>query len=48
MGWHRWVGDEGDIIGVDTFGASAPCKVNMEKYGFSVANIVKRAMALLG
>jgi len=47
MGWHRWVGDEGDVLGIETFGASAPCKVNMEKYGFSVDNIVRRAMQLL-
>ncbi|MCX5834223.1 MAG: transketolase [Deltaproteobacteria bacterium] len=48
LGWWRWVGDEGDVIGIDRFGASAPGAVVMEKYGFSVDNVVKRALALLG
>jgi len=48
MGWHRWVGPEGDVIGVETFGASASCEVNMENFGFGVENIVRRALELLG
>jgi transketolase len=48
LGWWRWTGDEGDIIGIDHFGASAPGNVVMEKYGFSVDNIVKRARTLVG
>lgn len=48
LGWRRWVGDEGDVIGIDRFGASAPGNVVMEKYGFSVENVVSRAFALLG
>ncbi len=48
LGWWRWAGNEGDIIGIDRFGASAPGNVVMEKYGFSVDNVVKRALALLG
>jgi len=39
LGWRRWVGDEGDVIGIDRFGASAPGNVVMEKYGFSVENV---------
>jgi transketolase len=47
QGWHRWVGDGGDMIGVDRFGASAPGNVVMEKLGFTVDNVVARARALL-
>jgi transketolase len=41
------VGEAGDIIGLDRFGASAPGKVNMEKFGFTAGNIVDRARSLL-
>ncbi|MEO8085458.1 MAG: transketolase [Bacteroidota bacterium] len=47
LGWHRYVGDYGEIISVDTFGASAPGEVMMDKFGFTVENICKRAIALL-
>lgn len=47
QGWHRYVGDRGDIIGVDRFGASAPGPVVMREYGFSVENVCERAEALL-
>ena len=48
QGWHRYVGDGGDIIGVERFGASAPGNVVMEKFGFTVEHVVERAAALLG
>ena len=48
MGWCRYVGGEGDVIGVDRFGASAPGGLVMEKYGFTIENVVSRAKALLG
>jgi hypothetical protein len=48
MGWLRYVTDEGDIIGVETFGASAPAEVIFQKYGFTVENVVQHALALLG
>jgi len=48
MGWHRYVGDGGDIIGIERFGASAPGNVVMEKFGFTVGNVVERAVKLLG
>lgn len=48
LGWHRYVTDEGDVIGVDTFGASAPGGVILEKFGFTVDNVVAKAKALLG
>lgn len=47
QGWHRYVGDRGDMIGMDRFGASAPGPVLMRKYGFTVENICQRALALL-
>jgi len=47
QGWHRYVGDGGDMIGMDRFGASAPGPLLMHKYGFTVENICQRALALL-
>jgi transketolase len=47
MGWCRYVGGEGDVIGVDSFGASAPGGLVMEKFGFTTENVVARAKALL-
>jgi transketolase len=44
QGWHRYVGD---IIGVERFGASAPGNVVLEKFGFTVDNVVERALVLL-
>lgn len=48
LGWERYVGDEGDILAIDTFGASAPGSKIMEEYGFTVENVVARVKALLG
>jgi transketolase len=48
LGWHRYVGDGGDVVAVDRFGASAPGNVVMEKLGFTVSHVVERASALLG
>jgi len=48
IGWERWVGPDGDIISVDRFGASAPGDVVMAEYGFTVDDIVNRALTLLG
>jgi transketolase len=47
QGWHRYVGDAGDVIGVDRFGASAPGKTVLREYGFTVDNVCLRAKALL-
>ncbi len=47
LGWHRWVGDGGDVIGVNRFGASAPGSEVLKNYGFSVGNVVERAEALV-
>ncbi|MCP3923945.1 MAG: transketolase [Desulfobacterales bacterium] len=47
MGWREFVGDSGDIISVDTFGASAPGSKVLAEYGFTAENIVERAESLL-
>jgi transketolase len=47
LGWWRYAGDRGDVLGVDRFGASAPGKTVMAHYGFTVDNVVKRALALV-
>jgi transketolase len=46
-GWRDYVGLEGDIIGINRFGASAPGPIVMEKFGFSVENVVKHALVLI-
>ena len=47
FGWQRYTTDEGDSLSVDTFGASAPGGVILEKFGFTVDNVVAKAKALL-
>jgi transketolase len=47
LGWERWVGDEGAIIGLDHFGASAPAGTIFEKFGFTVdrvADVARRVV----
>ncbi len=48
MGWERYVGPQGAVMGLDRFGASAPYKVLMEKFGFTPEAVVERALRLLG
>lgn len=47
MGWERYVGSGGDVISMDRFGASAPGGILLKKFGFTAANIVDRALALM-
>jgi transketolase len=47
QGWCRYVGGRGEVIGIDSFGASAPGEVVLREFGFSVENVCRRAMALL-
>jgi transketolase len=47
LGWHRWVGDRGDIVAMEGFGASAPAKALYEHFGFSGQAIADRARAVL-
>jgi transketolase len=48
MGWEKFAGERGVIIGIDTFGASAPGGTVMKKFGFTAENIVEKAMGLIG
>jgi len=47
MGWERYVGSGGRVIGMTTFGASAPGETLMEQFGFTAENIVTKALELL-
>jgi transketolase len=47
MSWWKWVGSDGDVLGLDRFGASAPGTTVLEKLGFTTENIAARARALL-
>jgi transketolase len=47
LGWWKYVGRDGDVIGLDRFGASSKGAVALEKLGFSTANVVARAKALV-
>ena len=42
LGWHKYVGTEGKVIGIDGFGASAPGDLVVEKYGFTKENILNQ------
>ena len=48
MGWERYVGDQGLVIGIDRFGASAPGGRVMKEYGFTAENVAEQVMRLLG
>ena len=47
FGWSRYLGDAGEMISLDTFGASAPYKALAQRFGFTVENVLARARALL-
>jgi transketolase len=47
LGWHKYVGDHGDVLAIDQFGASAPGDRIMQEYGFTVDNVVAKAKVLL-
>ncbi len=47
MGWERYTGSSGAIIGINRFGASAPGNIVMKKFGFTSENIVQKATELL-
>ncbi|HEX7525584.1 MAG TPA: transketolase C-terminal domain-containing protein, partial [Gaiellaceae bacterium] len=47
LGWSRWVGDQGDSISIEHFGASAPGATVLEQFGYNLDNVVARAAALL-
>lgn len=47
FGWDRYTGDEGEILAINRFGASAPGNKIMEEFGFTVDNVVSRVKALV-
>ncbi|MGF6149071.1 transketolase [Pseudomonas fluorescens] len=47
QGWERYIGAQGDMLGVERFGASAPADILLREYGFSIDNVCVRAKALL-
>ena len=48
MCWYKYVGLDGKVLGMDTFGASAPAKKLFEKFGFTVDNVVAAAKEVCG
>ncbi|MCL5986732.1 MAG: transketolase [Actinobacteria bacterium] len=46
FGWYKYSGDDGIIISIDRFGASAPAGILFENFGFTVQNIVEKALSL--
>lgn len=47
FGWERYTGIDGDVLGINTFGASAPGDTVIEEYGFNVENVVQKVENLL-
>ena len=47
LGWHRWVGTQGQVLGIDRFGASAPAKAVFEQLGLTVDQIERMSIALI-
>jgi transketolase len=47
FGWHKWVGPDGDVLGMTTFGVSAPYKKVLKHFGFTVENVIERAKRLV-
>jgi transketolase len=48
QGWWRYVGERGDVVGLDHFGASAPYKILYEKFGITADRVIEKALKLLG
>ncbi len=46
LGWKKWVGDDGDSLSIEHFGASAPGDLVLKEFGYTADNIVARALAL--
>ncbi|MDP4179549.1 MAG: transketolase [Bacillota bacterium] len=47
FGWHKYIGFDGDIISIDTFGASGPAEILFKEFGFTVDNIISKAKKLV-
>lgn len=48
LGWHKYVGDEGEVLAIDTFGASAPGDRVIAEYGFTEENVMNKLKKMLG
>jgi transketolase len=48
LGWHRWAGDEGAVIGIERFGASAPGEEVFQHLGFTAEHVTSAALRVLG
>lgn len=48
FGWHKYVGLDGEIISIDHFGASAPAGTLFKQFGFTVENVVEKALKVVG
>jgi len=47
QGWHEWTGDEGEVLSIEQYGASAPYQILMEKFGYTMENVYNLAKILL-
>ena len=47
FGWHRWTGEDGEVIGMETFGASAPAGALYRHFGFTPEHVVETARAVV-
>jgi transketolase len=48
FGWHKYAGDEGIVISVDTYGASAKGEIIMKNYGFTIEHVTSAALHSVG
>lgn len=46
LGWHKYIGFDGDVLAIDRFGASAPGEKIMEEFGFTAQNVADRFLKL--
>lgn len=47
LGWSKYVGDNGDVLAIDRFGASAPGNIIIENYGFTVENVISKVKEVI-
>jgi transketolase len=47
LGWHKWIGGKGTLVTLDHYGASAPAPKLMEEFGFTVEQVVEKALAAI-
>jgi transketolase-like protein len=47
QGWHKWIGDKGELVTLDHYGASAPAPKLMEEFGFTVEHVIEKALSVI-